>query len=104
MLINKESHQREAFPEWPIWLALMGNNWVLFSHGPQFTIYFEFKFRFFKKQKLFSIEITEFGAYSLWNKKAEWFLLLLKEFSWETDLLVTLYFCFCFFVLFLFLL
>ena len=59
-----------------------------------YTVYFyiEFKLRYLKTLKLFSIRVKELFeplVLKQKKKKAEGFLLLLKAFSWETDFWVT---------------
>ena len=52
--------------------------------------YHEFKLCYLKNQKLFSIRVKELLEPIVVRKKGDGFLLFLKAFSWETDLLVTL--------------
>ena len=47
-------------------------------------------FAILKKQKLFSIRVKELFEPTGQRKKGDGFLLFLKAFSWETDLLVML--------------
>ena len=51
--------------------------------------YHEFKLRYLKNQKLFSIRVKELFE-SILLQKSDRFLLFLKAFSWDTDLWVTL--------------
>ena len=60
---------------------LRGHNWV---HYP------EFKLRYLKNQKLFSIRVKELFEPTVLHRKADGFLLVFKAFSWEPDLWVTL--------------
>ena len=53
--------------------------------------YLEFKLRYLKNLKLFSVRVKElFEPINLRKKKGDGFLLFLKAFSWETDITVTL--------------
>ena len=52
--------------------------------------YFEFKLRYHRNMKLFSIRLKELFEPIVLRKKSDGFLLFLKAFSWETDLWVTL--------------
>ena len=77
------------------WIILLyevcwrGHNWVSFSHRPQCTFTMELKLRYLKNLKLFSTGIYLIKPILL-RKKGKGFLLFLKTFSWETNLLVTL--------------
>ena len=51
--------------------------------------YFEFKLRYRKNLKLFSIRIKELFKHIVLGKKDDGFFLFSKPFSWETDLKVT---------------
>ena len=66
-----------------------GHNWVHFAHRLVYC-YHEFKLRYLKNQKLFSIRVKELFKPIVLRKKGDGFLLFLKVFSWETDLSVTL--------------
>ena len=52
--------------------------------------YTEFKLRYLKNLKLFSIRVKELFEPIVLRKKGDGLLLFLKAFSWETDLWVTL--------------
>ena len=71
--------------------TLRGHSWVHFAHKAIVYCYLEFKLRYLKKLKLFSIRGKElFEPIGLREKKADGFLSFLKAFCWETDLWVTL--------------
>ena len=52
--------------------------------------YLEFKLRYLKNLKLFSVRVKELFEPTVFRKKGDGFLLFLEAFSWETDLWLTL--------------
>ena len=54
------------------------------------SVLFEFKLRYLKNPKLFSIRVKELFEPIVLKKKGDGFALFLKAFSWEIDLWVTL--------------
>ena len=80
----------------PLFEWLWFNSFIRGSHLGAFCPYaivywyLEFKLRSLKNLKLFSIRVKELFEPIVLRRKGDGFLLLLKAFSWETDLWVTL--------------
>ena len=71
-------------------IELRGHNWIHFAHRLLVYCYLDFKLRYLKSLKLFSISVKELFESTVLRKKGDGFLLFLQAFSWETDLWVML--------------